>query len=152
MGLVTKIDQGRDEATVRFGNYTATVTGADMGWGHRAPRSEFKPGYLAEFIIKDVDKKNRKMKVELNQIPGVQGSMMTINAKTGEMVTMVGGYDFLTNKFNNAVKAYGHTGSWFKPFVYTAVIVWGMTPDTTASGAPISICSWQSHNYECRLS
>src|SRR5213594_2332738 len=33
MGLVTKVDQGKDEATVRFGNYTATVNGADMGWG-----------------------------------------------------------------------------------------------------------------------
>ncbi|HEY0348179.1 MAG TPA: PBP1A family penicillin-binding protein [Pyrinomonadaceae bacterium] len=152
MGLVTKVDQGRDEATVRFGNYTATVNGADMGWGHRAPRSEFKPGYLAEFIIKDVDKKNRKMKVELNQIPGVQGSMMTINAKTGEMVTMVGGYDFLTNKFNNAVQAYRQTGSCFKPFVYTAAIEWGMTPDTTVSGAPITIGSWQPHNYDGSLS
>src|SRR5437868_5339197 len=147
MGLVTKVDQGRDEATVRFGNYTATVTGADMGWGHRAPRSEFKPGYLAEFIIKDVDKENRKVKVELNQIPGVQGSMMTINAKTGEMVTMIGGYDFLTNKFNNAVQAYRQTGSCFKPFVYTAAIEWGMTPDSTVSGAPISIGGWQPHNY-----
>ncbi|PYS68775.1 MAG: penicillin-binding protein, partial [Acidobacteria bacterium] len=152
MGLVTKVDQGRDEATVRFGNYTATVSGADMGWGHRAPRSEFKPGYLAEFIIKDVDKKNRKMKVELNQIPGVQGSMMTINAKTGEMVTMVGGYDFLTNKFNNAVQAYRQTGSCFKPFVYTAAIEWGMTPDTTVSGAPININGWQPHNYDGSLS
>src|SRR5882672_2995951 len=38
MGLVTKVDQARDEATVRFGNYTATVNGADMGWGKRAPR------------------------------------------------------------------------------------------------------------------
>src|SRR5437870_2198587 len=27
MGLVTKIDQGKDEATVRFGNYTAIVNG-----------------------------------------------------------------------------------------------------------------------------
>jgi len=152
MGLVTKIDQGRDEATVRFGNYTATVAGADMGWGHRAPRSEFKPGYLAEFIIKDVDKKNRKMKVELNQIPGVQGSMMTINAKTGEMVTMVGGYDFLTNKFNNAVQAYRQTGSCFKPFVYTAAIEWGMTPDTPVSGAAININGWQPHNYDGSLS
>src|SRR5438128_4952637 len=152
MGLVTKVDQGRDEATVRFGNYTATVSGADMGWGHRAPRSEFKPGYLAEFIIKDVDKKNRKMKVELNQIPGVQGSMMTINAKTGEMVTMVGGYEFLTNKFNNAVQAYRQTGSCFKPFVYTAAIEWGMTPDTTVSGAAININGWQPHNYDGSLS
>jgi len=52
-----------------------------------------------------VDKKTRRLKVELNQIPGVQGSMMTLNAKTGEIVAMVGGYDFLTNKFNNAVQA-----------------------------------------------
>lgn len=148
MGLVMKVDQGRDEATVRFGNYTATVTAADTGWGHRAPRSEFKPGYLAEFIIKEVDKKNRKMKVELNQIPAVQGSMMTLNAKTGEMVTMVGGYDFLTNKFNNAVQAYRQTGSAFKPFIYSAAIEWGMTPDTTVSGAAININGWQPHNYD----
>jgi len=148
MGLVMKVDQGRDEATVRFGNYTATVTAGDMGWGHRAPRSEFKPGYLAEFIIKEVDKKNRKIKVELNQIPAVQGSMMTLNAKTGEMVTMVGGYDFLTNKFNNAVQAYRQTGSAFKPFIYSAAIEWGMTPDTTVSGAAININGWQPHNYD----
>jgi penicillin-binding protein 1A len=147
VGLVMKVDQGRDEATVRFGNYTATVTGADMGWGNRAPRGEFKAGYLAEFIIKEVDKKSRRMKVELVQIPAVQGSMMTINAKTGEMVTMIGGYDFLTNKFNNAVQAYRQTGSAFKPFIYSAAIEWGMTPDTTVSGAPISINGWQPHNY-----
>src|SRR2546428_3781115 len=151
MGLVTKIDQGKDEATVRFGNYTATVNGADMGWGKRQPRNEFKPGYLAEFIIREVDKKTRRLKVELNQIPGVQGSMMTLNAKTGEIITMVGGYDFYTNKFNNAVQAYRQTGSCFKPFIYTTAIEWGMTPDTTVSGAPITIGDWQPHNYDGSL-
>src|SRR3989454_5689667 len=151
MGLVTKVDQGKDEATVRFGNYTATVNGTDMGWGKRQPRNEFKPGYLAEFIIREVDKKTRRLKVELNQIPGVQGSMMTLNAKTGEIVAMVGGYDFLTNKFNNAVQAYRQTGSAFKPFIYSAAIEWGMTPDTIVSGAPISIGDWQPHNYDGSL-
>jgi penicillin-binding protein 1A len=146
-GLVMKLDQARDEATVRFGNYTATVTGADMGWGHRSPRGEFKPGYLPEFIIREVDKKARRLKVELNQVPGVEGSMMTLNAKTGEMVTMVGGYDFQRNKFNNAYQAYRQTGSAFKPFIYSAAIEWGMTPDTVVSGAPISINGWQPHNY-----
>jgi penicillin-binding protein 1A len=147
MGLVIKVDQARDEATVRFGNYTATVSGADMGWGKRAPRTEFKPGYLAEFIIKEIDKKAHRLKVELNQIPAVQGAMMTENARTGEIVAMVGGYDFLTNKFNNAVQAYRQTGSAFKPFIYTAAIEWGMTPDTIVSGAPININGWQPHNY-----
>src|SRR5260221_1643320 len=130
-GLVMKVDSGRDEATVRFGNYTATVTAADTGWGKRAPRTEFKPGYLAEFEIKEVDKKAHHLKVELVQVPAVQGSMMTLNAKTGEIITMIGGYDFLTKKFNNAFQAYLQTGSAFKPFIFTAAIGMGITPGTT---------------------
>src|ERR1043165_6284004 len=148
MGLIMKVDRARDEATVRFGNFTATVTAAEMGWGKRQPENEFKNGHLAEFEIKEVDEKNRRLKVELSQVPGVQGAMMTLNAKTGEIVTMIGGYDFYTNKFNNAAQAYRQTGSCFKPFIYTAAVEWGMTPDTTVSGAPISIGDWQPQNYD----
>jgi penicillin-binding protein 1A len=151
MGLIMKVDRGRNEATVRFGNFTATLTAADMGWSKRQPRDEFKNGHLAEFEIKEVDEKDRKLTVELSQVPAVQGAMMTLNAKTGEIVTMVGGYDFYTNKFNNATQAYRQTGSCFKPFVYTAAVEWGMTPDTPVSGAPISIGDWQPHNYDGSL-
>jgi penicillin-binding protein 1A len=151
MGLVMKVDRARKEATVRFGNFNATVTAADMGWSRRQPETEFKAGHLAEFTVKDVDKKARRLEVELSQVPAVQGAMMTLNAKTGEIVTMVGGYDFYTSKFNNAVQAYRQTGSCFKPFVYTAAVEWGMTPDTTVSGAPIKIGDWQPHNYDGSL-
>src|SRR5678815_3931053 len=152
MGLVMKVDRTRNEATVRFGNYTATVGTADMGWSQRQPASELKPGYLSEFEVKEVDKKNRRLKVSISQVPAVQGAMMTLNAKTGEIVTMVGGYDFYsTSKFNNATQAYRQTGSCFKPFVYTAAVEWGMTPDTVVSGAPISIGDWQPHNYDGSL-
>src|SRR3989440_10050735 len=48
-GLVTKVEPGRDEVSVRFGNYTANVTGSEMGASKRSPRNEFKPGYLVEF-------------------------------------------------------------------------------------------------------
>jgi len=151
MGLIMKVDSARNEATARFGKYSAIVTAADMGWSHRQPREEFKPGYIAEFAIKEVDEKARHLKVELSQVPAVQGAMMTLNAKNGEIVTMVGGYDFYTNKFNNATQAYRQTGSCFKPFVYTAAVEWGMTPDTNVSGAPISIGNWQPHNYDGSL-
>ena len=122
-----------------------------MGWGKRQPKDEFKNGHLAEFEIKEVDEKNRRLKVELSQVPAVQGAMMTLNAKTGEIVTMVGGYDFYTNKFNNATQAYRQTGSAFKPFIYTAAVEWGMTPETPVSGAPIKINDWQPHNYDGSL-
>ena len=39
MGLVMKVDQGKNEATVRFGNYTASVTASDMGWSGRQPKA-----------------------------------------------------------------------------------------------------------------
>src|SRR3984893_955416 len=55
-GLVTKVDRVQSEATIRFGNYTATVGAGDMGWSKRQPKDELKPGYLSEFEIKEVDK------------------------------------------------------------------------------------------------
>lgn len=151
MGLIMKVDRAKNEASVRFGNFTATLTFEGMGWGKRQPRDEFKPGHMAEFEIKEVDEKNRRLTVELSQIPAVQGAMVTLNAKNGEIVTMVGGYDFYTNKFNNATQAYRQTGSAFKPFIYTAAVEWGMTPETPVSGAPIRIGDWQPHNYDGSL-
>jgi penicillin-binding protein 1A len=148
-GLITKVDKGKNEATIRFGNYTALVGPADMGWSKRQPKDELKAGYLSEFEIKEVDDKSRRLKVQLSQVPGVAGAMMTLNAKSGEVVTMIGGYDFYSaSKFNNATQAYRQTGSCFKPFVYTAAVEWGMTPDTTVSGAPIKIGPWEPHNYD----
>ncbi|MEA2176297.1 MAG: penicillin-binding protein, partial [Blastocatellia bacterium] len=147
-GLIMKVDAARNEAEARFGSFKATVTAKDMGWGNRAPKTEFHTGDLAEFEIKGVDEKSNRLQVTLSQIPAVQGAMMTINAKTGEIIAQVGGYDFYTNRFNNATQAYRQTGSCFKPFIYTAAIEWGMTPDTTVSGAPIKIGSWQPHNYD----
>ncbi|MBC7910034.1 MAG: PBP1A family penicillin-binding protein, partial [Pyrinomonadaceae bacterium] len=148
IGLITKIDQARNEATARFGNYTATVTAGDMGWSGRQPRSEFKLGDLCEFELTEVDKDKRRLKVKLSQVPAVQGAMLTLNAKTGEIIAMIGGYDFYTNKFNNATQAYRQTGSAFKPYIYAAAIEWGMTPDSIVSGAPITRGSWTPHNYD----
>jgi penicillin-binding protein 1A len=35
---------------------------------------------------------------------------------------MVGGYDYHTNKFNNATQGLRQTGSAYKPFIYTAAV------------------------------
>ena len=151
-GLVMKTDEVKDEAIVRFGKFTAVVTAKDMGRSGKRPSKELRAGYLAEFEIKDVDEENKTLKVELTQVPEVQASIVTINAKTGEVVAMVGGYDYATNKFNNATQGLRQTGSSFKPFIYTAAVEWGMTPDTIVSGAPIKRGGWMPHNYDGSLS
>ncbi len=151
-GLVMSINSAKDEAEVRFGRYKATVTVKDMGKSGKRPASEFKPGFLPEFEIKEVNEDNQTLQVSLTQVPEVQASIITLNSHTGEVVSMVGGYDFHTSKFNNATQGLRQTGSCYKPFVYTAAVEWGMTPDSIVSGAPIKKGNWMPHNYDGSLS
>lgn len=151
-GLVMKIDSAKDEAIVRFGKYNAVITAKDMGRSGKKPKDELQAGYLAEFEIGEVDKENRSLKATLSQVPDVQAAILTINAKTGEIPVMVGGYDYQTNKFNNATQGLRQTGSCFKPFVYTAAVEWGLTEDAIVSGAPIRRGGWMPHNYDGSLS
>lgn len=53
---------------------------------------------------------------------GLNASLVAIRPKTGEIVAMVGGRDYLANQFNRATDAMRQPGSVFKPFVYTAAI------------------------------
>ena len=152
-GLVTNIDAAKNEAIVRFGRYTTTVTAKEMGRSPiKSPKDELRAGFLAEFEIIEADNDNQTLKVTLSQVPEVQASIVSLNAHTGEIVAMIGGYDFHTSKFNNATQGLRQTGSAYKPFIYTAAVEWGLTPDSIVSGAPIRRGGWSPHNYDGSLS
>ncbi len=146
-GLVMRVNTTTDEAKIRFGKYTANITSKDMVRSRSTPAKELKKGYLAEFEVLEVDEENQTLKVKLTQTPEVQAAITTINSTNGEIVAMVGGYDFHTSKFNNATQGLRQTGSCYKPFVYAAAVEDGFTPDTIVSGAPIKRGGWQPHNY-----
>lgn len=52
----------------------------------------------------------------------LNASLVAIRPKTGEIVAMVGGRDYLENQFNRATSAMRQPGSVFKPFVYATAI------------------------------
>ncbi|MCA1589937.1 MAG: transglycosylase domain-containing protein, partial [Acidobacteria bacterium] len=57
------------------------------------------------------------------QPPGnLNAALVAMRPKTGEIVAMVGGRDYLQNQFNRATDAQRQPGSVFKPFVYAAAI------------------------------
>lgn len=151
-GLVMKVDPAKDEATVRFGRYKATVTAKDMGRSGKKPKDELQKGFIGEFLVEESDSANQTLKVTLAQVPEVQAAIVCINAKTGEIPVMIGGYDYQTNKFNNATQGFRQTGSSFKPYVYASAVEWGLTPDSVVSGAPIKRGGWMPHNYDGSLS
>ena len=74
--------------------------------------------------------------VALEQEPELDGAVLAIDNRTGQVLAMVGGYDFERSKFNRAVQAYRQMGSVFKPIVYTAAIDRGFTPATDPRGRP----------------
>ena len=55
--------------------------------------------------------------------PGtLQAALVAINAKTGEIVAMVGGRDYSKSQLNRATDAFRQPGSVFKPFVYATAL------------------------------
>lgn len=73
-----------------------------------------------EIVAKRLDKLEKLYK---KQEPGnLNAALVAIKPKTGEIVAMVGGRDYLQNQFNRATSAMRQPGSVFKPFVYAAAI------------------------------
>ena len=66
--------------------------------------------------------------VALEQPPLVEGALLAIDNRTGQIRAMVGGFSFARSKFNRATQAHRQVGSLFKPIVYTAAIDRGFTP------------------------
>src|ERR1044071_7686924 len=137
-------------AEVRFGDYKAVVTEAKTKWAGGPPSRLLKRGDLAVFKITKADNDKKTLEVNLDQVPSVDGSLICLESKTGDVKAMVGGYDFSTRKFNNATQAERQTGSTFKPFIYAAAIEEGFTPDTVVSAAPFTDpgTGWSPANYD----
>ncbi|MDL0433372.1 penicillin-binding protein 1A [Marinobacter sp. TBZ242] len=76
-------------------------------------------------------------RVALSQVPKVQGALISLNAKTGAIEALAGGYSFSQNKYNRATQAQRQPGSTFKPFLYLSALEQGMTPATIYNDAPI---------------
>ena len=138
-------------AAVRFGRFTATLAPPDAAWVRRKLPDVVKRGDLIYVKILSLNP-DGKGRVGLEEDSGAQGALVAIDNATGEIKAMVGGRDFNLSKFNRATQALRQVGSSFKPYVYTAAIDRGATPDDTIVDAPITFPTpsgpYEPHNYD----
>ena len=92
-------------------------------------------------------------RVQLRQIPQVQGAMVSLDPATGRVLSMVGGWSFDTSQFNRATQALRQPGSSFKPMVYLTALEQDISPSQRFMDAPIVIDAgsagqWRPNNYE----
>jgi penicillin-binding protein 1A len=147
--LVTAVTAA--SATIRFGRYSATLAPADAAWTRRRLSDILQPGDIA--YVKMISLADNKVQVTLEEDSGAQGALVAIDNATGEIKAMVGGRDFNLSKFNRSTQALRQVGSSFKPYVYTAAIDRGATPDDTILDAPVTFPmpsgpAYEPHNYD----
>ena len=132
-----------------------TLPASASRWTGKSPASLFKRGDLAR-IVEDAPKAAATKPgstpgpavaatYRIDQIPRGQAALVSLDASTGAVKAIIGGYSFAGNKFNRATQARRQPGSSFKPFVYAAAFEHGFNPASIVLDAPVVFRDRRGH-------
>jgi len=141
----------------RKGGEVLTLNGDAMKFAARMiddkapPNKRLKRGAIVRL------QKDDKNGWQISQLPEVESAFVAVDPKNGAIRALVGGFDFNRNKFNHVTQAWRQPGSSFKPFIYSASLEKGYSPNSIIADEPIIIpasqtgtAAWQPHNYDGR--
>ncbi|ELU4011054.1 TPA: penicillin-binding protein 1A [Vibrio vulnificus] len=129
-----------------------TIAWSGMNWARKfitderqgsAPNSAqdiLAPGeqiWVRKVVTTD-DKGESQESWHLSQVPNANTAFIAMNPDNGAVLSLVGGFNFVHNKFNRATMSVRQVGSSIKPFIYSAAIDKGMTLATLINDAPIN--------------
>ncbi len=95
-----------------------------------------------------------KKELRWEVLPDLQGALVALDAKTGAIRAMVGGYSYMRSPYNRAVYAKRQPGSAIKPIIYLSALMKGYTQAHIIDTAPRSFYDpstgkdWTPRNYE----
>ena len=130
-----------DGATIqlRAGPLRVVVDRKGFAWTGKTVGTQLvAAGDLVETRLVTVDDMAHTATGTLEQTPLIEGAVLAIDNRTGQIRALIGGYSFERSKFDRATQAYRQVGSAFKPIVYTAAIDRGYTPTTIIMDTPSS--------------
>ncbi|MEK8051717.1 PBP1A family penicillin-binding protein [Ideonella sp. DXS22W] len=83
----------------------------------------------------------------ITQWPEVEAALVSMDANSGRVRALVGGFDFQQQPFNHVTQAWRQPGSSFKPFLYSAALEDGVMPGTLVNDAPLTFADgWAPQN------
>ena len=147
--LALVLDVQEEEATIGFkNNTTGKILLSDLLWA-RQKISEIEISEKKVVSCRDVlsigdviivDRKTDESDYyTLEQLPQINGGVLALNPKTGEILAMVGGYADLAGSFNRTIQAFRQMGSTIKPFVYATALEKNYTPTSIFMDADVNI-------------
>jgi penicillin-binding protein 1A len=130
--------RGAGTARIRIGPHELNLPATAFSWTRRTSAVDlFRVGDLIDVEIRTV-RGGAPETVALEQAPLLEGALVAIDNRSGEIRAMVGGFSFDRSKFNRATQARRQLGSIFKPIVYTTAIDRGFTPVSVFVDEPVS--------------
>jgi penicillin-binding protein 1A len=134
--VVVDVEAGTIHA--RAGSLRISIGRTGYAWTTKPAGQLVTRGDLIEARLASIDTAGQDAEGGLEQPPAVEGAVLALDNRTGQIRAMVGGFSFERSKFNRATQAYRQVGSAFKPIVYTAAIDRGYTPVTILMDTPAS--------------
>jgi penicillin-binding protein 1A len=158
--VVTHILPEKKVAYAHIGLAQVQIPFEKAQWAYPIANPNKKPKNISEILsygdvvwVKVIANSKEGWKAKLIQIPEIQGALYSVDVKTGQILSMVGGYDFEKSEFNRAVQAKRQVGSTFKPIIYASAIEKGYTPASIIVDSPVVFedaenGTWRPENYE----
>ncbi len=127
---------------------TQAQRGAEAAIAPGAPADlAIRPGAVLRVVQLPTGKGSEPGGWQLTQWPEVDAALVALDASSGRVRALVGGFDFSRQPFNHATQARRQPGSAYKPILYSAALEAGVMPATLVNDAPYSAPNgWQPQN------
>ncbi len=107
----------------------------------------------AEQVVKDGLKRAVGGKSKAPDAASLQGALLAIDPRNGDIKAVVGGRDFSSSPYNRAFYAKRQPGSSFKPIIYAAALEKGIPASSIWDDTPVSYekgngTLWQPENFD----
>ncbi|HBK47541.1 MAG TPA: peptidase, partial [Xanthomonadaceae bacterium] len=130
--IVARTNPDGGVTVVRHDKSELTLPASATRWTGKTPAALLKRGDLTRIRA---GQKEGEWTIE--QLPRGQAALVSLDADSGALRALVGGFSFAGNKFNRATQARRQPGSSFKPFVYAAAFEKGFNPASIVLDAPV---------------
>ena len=74
--------------------------------------------------------------MEIKTVSKANGGIVILDPYSGDVLALVGSFNFKTSEFNRVTQARRQPGSAFKPIVYAAALEKGFAPNSIILDAP----------------
>ncbi|MGO4889109.1 transglycosylase domain-containing protein [Anaerobacillus sp. MEB173] len=134
-----QFESSEEQVETTIGPYFQDVVKRILVEEYDIDQNVIESGGLRVYTTLDPDMQQKAelwVKNEIDPASDIQGALVAMDPRNGDVKALIGGRNYQESQFNIATQARRPAGSTFKPFLYYAALEQGFTPATTLLSEP----------------